>query len=160
MPRYPIWHERFNNNILCNLWRISNDFTVCRLQRDLERLSLETKTKNLDRDHRYDWLDPEVVPNSISVWLQLWWCTIFDILCSYSTNYLKFILSYYFIVHINTFTKILYIIYQYSKDFSRKYFDKKFYRNFPKKPKMGIIFNSNCHMSAVTIYFQKSWFTY
>jgi len=37
------------------------------LQSDLAKLSLETKTRNLDREFTYDFLDPAYVPNSISV---------------------------------------------------------------------------------------------
>lgn len=37
------------------------------LRADLERLSLETKLRNLSRDFKYEWLDPACVPNSISV---------------------------------------------------------------------------------------------
>ncbi|KAK8746648.1 hypothetical protein OTU49_017121, partial [Cherax quadricarinatus] len=36
-------------------------------QKDLKRLSLDMKKRNIDRDWKFEWLDPEIVPNSISV---------------------------------------------------------------------------------------------
>ncbi|XP_063605786.1 polyunsaturated fatty acid 5-lipoxygenase-like isoform X2 [Penaeus indicus] len=36
-------------------------------QKDLKRLSLEMKKRNIDRQWEFEWLDPEIVPNSISV---------------------------------------------------------------------------------------------
>ncbi|KAG7158596.1 polyunsaturated fatty acid lipoxygenase ALOX15B-like isoform X2 [Homarus americanus] len=36
-------------------------------QKDLKRLSYEMKGRNIDRPWKFDWLDPEIVPNSISV---------------------------------------------------------------------------------------------
>ncbi|KAK3873952.1 hypothetical protein Pcinc_021076 [Petrolisthes cinctipes] len=36
-------------------------------QKDLKKLSLDMKKSNIDRQWKFDWLDPEIVPNSISV---------------------------------------------------------------------------------------------
>ncbi|XP_071550914.1 polyunsaturated fatty acid 5-lipoxygenase-like isoform X2 [Panulirus ornatus] len=36
-------------------------------QKDLKRLSLDMKRRNIDRQWKFEWLDPEIVPNSISV---------------------------------------------------------------------------------------------
>ncbi|KAK7069173.1 Arachidonate 5-lipoxygenase [Halocaridina rubra] len=36
-------------------------------KKDLKKLSLETKLRNEDRDWKFEWLDPAIVPNSISV---------------------------------------------------------------------------------------------
>lgn len=34
---------------------------------ELKKLSNEIKAKNVKREFKYEWLDPEFVPNSISI---------------------------------------------------------------------------------------------
>lgn len=46
-------------------------FFFFRFRKDLRKLSLDMKKSNIDRQWNFEWLDPEIVPNSISVW-SLW----------------------------------------------------------------------------------------
>lgn len=40
---------------------------LSRFQKDLQKLSFDMKKMNVDRQWKFEWLDPEIVPNSISV---------------------------------------------------------------------------------------------
>lgn len=40
---------------------------ICRFQEELAQISRQIKLRNMSQAYPYDWLDPEFIPNAISI---------------------------------------------------------------------------------------------